>query len=325
MAAGFLVNSFAATQDVAVDGMAIDVLPPAERGRANAFMAFGQVIGVAGTGAVAGMLLATYGLFLTGIIAGLVVASILCVVIAFRERQGERLLPWTEGAEHPDAAGLSSSLFGLFGDLRRALLLPMSLVLSASVFSVRIAGGVLVACLPVFAVQELGYASADYSQLIGTLIGIAAFAGLAIGPLVDRFGPRRFMIGALAAGALMQVTFVLLQGYWSVQMLVVSLLATYLLVEQTLFISLIAQYMNVTWQKVAATQFAVYMALANLGRSTGAGLFASIAGRVDYATIFLIVAGLFVLALLLMLVFSERRLVADVERLSRQDARPDVS
>ena len=41
----FLLNCFAATQDVAVDGMAIDVLQPEEHGRANAFMAFGQVSG----------------------------------------------------------------------------------------------------------------------------------------------------------------------------------------------------------------------------------------------------------------------------------------
>ena len=39
----FLINSFAAVQDVAVDGMAIDVLP--ERGKANAFAGFGQVVG----------------------------------------------------------------------------------------------------------------------------------------------------------------------------------------------------------------------------------------------------------------------------------------
>ena len=41
----FTINLFAAVQDVAVDGMAIDVLPESERARANALMAFGQVAG----------------------------------------------------------------------------------------------------------------------------------------------------------------------------------------------------------------------------------------------------------------------------------------
>ena len=52
VAIGFVINTFAALQDVAVDGMAIDVLPENERGRANAFMAFGQVIGFSGFGAL---------------------------------------------------------------------------------------------------------------------------------------------------------------------------------------------------------------------------------------------------------------------------------
>ena len=50
----FIVNSFAAVQDVAVDGMAIDVLPEEEKGKANAFMAFGQVAGFSGSAAPAG-------------------------------------------------------------------------------------------------------------------------------------------------------------------------------------------------------------------------------------------------------------------------------
>ena len=52
MAIGFVINAFAATQDVAVDGMAIDILPEDERGRANAFMAAGQVAGFSAYGAL---------------------------------------------------------------------------------------------------------------------------------------------------------------------------------------------------------------------------------------------------------------------------------
>ena len=60
--AGFAVNCFAAVQDVAVDGMAIEVLPESERGRANALMAFGQVAGAAGAGALCGWSLGALGL-----------------------------------------------------------------------------------------------------------------------------------------------------------------------------------------------------------------------------------------------------------------------
>ncbi|HEY5647704.1 MAG TPA: MFS transporter [Pseudomonadales bacterium] len=314
--AGVLVNSFAAAQDVAVDGMAIDVLPVEERGRANAFMAFGQVAGVAGMGAISGMLLARFGLLFTGLFASLLVAVILMMVIACRERQGERLLPWSQGDAHPSAAALSSSLTGLFGDLRRAVLLPMSLVLSGAAFTVRAAMGMFIACAPVFAVQELGYSSETYSQTYGTLIGVCAVAGLAIGPLVDRLGVRRIFVAALCAGALMTLSFSLLTELWSVHRLLLAMLVCYLLVEQIIFICLIAQYMNLTWQQVAATQFAVYMALSNLGRSVGSGLFAALSVEVDYERVFQAVGLLYLVALCCALLFNEKRHQQDLDRLA---------
>ncbi|NOR35832.1 MAG: MFS transporter, partial [Woeseiaceae bacterium] len=45
MLIGVLINIFAATQDVAVDGMSIDLTPVREQGRLNAFMSFGKTIG----------------------------------------------------------------------------------------------------------------------------------------------------------------------------------------------------------------------------------------------------------------------------------------
>ncbi|MGE0625530.1 MAG: MFS transporter [Pseudomonadales bacterium] len=316
-AAGVLVNSFAATQDVAVDGMAIDVLPVAERGRANAFMAFGQVAGIAGMGAVSGRLLVEFGLLFTGMFASLLVAGILAVVIACRERSGERLLPWTPGEPHPSAAALSPTLTGLFTDLRRAVFLPMSLIMSGTAFTVRAAMGMFLACAPVFAVQELGHAPEAYSQAYGTLIGVCAVAGLAIGPLVDRLGVRRILRSALVAGAVMTLAFSVLDSYWSATGLVLGMLVCYLLVEQVVFICLIAQYMNLTWQKVAATQFAVYMALSNLGRFTGSGLFAALSVELDYPSIFQLIGALYLVALASSFAFSESRHRADVERLAR--------
>ena len=61
MMVGVFINSFAATQDVAVDGMSIDLTPTREHGRLNAFMSFGKSIGWATTSAVSGLLLVTWG------------------------------------------------------------------------------------------------------------------------------------------------------------------------------------------------------------------------------------------------------------------------
>ena len=129
VAIGFVINTFAALQDVAVDGMAIDVLPENERGRANAFMAFGQVIGFSGFGALDGALLVSFGLPVVAIVSTLAVGLILLFATLVREREGEKLLPWTAGATYPRQAQPALSIAAIFRDLLRVLLLPMSLLL----------------------------------------------------------------------------------------------------------------------------------------------------------------------------------------------------
>ena len=62
--------------------------------------------------------------------------------------------------------------------------------------------------------------------------------------------------------------------------------------------------MGLCWIKVAATQFAVYMSLANLSRSVGAALFALIAADVSSTQALYIIAGLLLLAALLLLLFD---------------------
>ena len=94
---GIIVNIGAAMQDVAVDGMAIDILPEAERAKANSFMYGGQVAGISGSSAGGAYLLSSYGVSVTGIVLALTVALIAMIPILLRERPGEKLLPWTSG------------------------------------------------------------------------------------------------------------------------------------------------------------------------------------------------------------------------------------
>jgi PAT family beta-lactamase induction signal transducer AmpG len=130
IAIAFLVNSFAALQDVAVDGMAIDVLPEQERGRANAFMAFGQVAGFSAFSAISGVLLAQFGIAAAAATAALTIAAVFVLITLVRERSGERLLPWTPGVASARTAPVESTFSGIFKGLFSVLLLPMSVVLT---------------------------------------------------------------------------------------------------------------------------------------------------------------------------------------------------
>ncbi len=128
-AIAFAVNLFAAVQDVAVDGMAIDVLPPSERGRANALMAFGQVAGFSSFAALSGVLLNAGGLPTAAVVGTVAIGAVLLLITLTRERRGERMLPWTVGAATNREHAAETTFAGIISGLLRVLFLPMSVLL----------------------------------------------------------------------------------------------------------------------------------------------------------------------------------------------------
>jgi RhtX/FptX family siderophore transporter len=82
MIAMFVLNSIAATQDIATDGLAVELLPPAERGLANGLQVAGYRVGmIVGGGVLLGIYdqLGHHGLF--AIMAGLTAVSTVPVLM----------------------------------------------------------------------------------------------------------------------------------------------------------------------------------------------------------------------------------------------------
>lgn len=315
--AGVLINSFAALQDVAVDGMAIDILPLDERGRANALMAFGQVVGYSGFGALGGWLLSSYGLGTTALVSGLLVGGIFAVSTAVRERAGERLLPWSEGVASKVETHTDATFSAIFRNLLRVLLLPMSLLLIGVELLSRMAAGISVGLLPVMAVQDMGYASEEYAYWFGMFSAAAAALGIFFGPLIDRFGARRLLALAMVGAALVSSTFAAATSLWQNTTFVATMLATGLIFLQAFFVSMIALFMGICWSQVAATQFAIYMSLANLSRSAGAAVYAVLAVPLGSSGMLYLMAALFIVAALLLSRFDAR---SHDERLAELEA-----
>ena len=315
---GFVVMSFAAVQDVAVDGMAIDLLPEKERGRANAFMAFGQVVGYAAFTSICGVLLAQYGLRVAALVCAATVAAIFAFVTVCREREGERLLPWSAGEATPGRPA-PGGFFGMFPDIARALILPMSLVLITAEFFARASGGIFITIAPVFAVQELAYADDVYSGWYGPLSLLAAFVGVLFGPAIDRFGGKRLLALGIAGTAVVSLVFAGLEQLWHDHVFVVACLVAYLITSQIVFIAIIALFMNICRQGIAATQFAIYMSIANLSRAAGAFLAGSVAASLTWSQDFLLIAGLAALGLACLALFSPDRHARHLARLEAEE------
>lgn len=275
--AAFAVNCFAAVQDVAVDGMAIDILPHDERGSANSFMAFGQVAGYAGSGALSAMALVQFGLIGAGLFLtfGLFLIFIWGVVV--RERIGERLLPWTQGESLQRSITLQAdNWFSIVRDLRLVFFLKASLIMIAVTGCWRIAAGFWLVSAPVIVTQDLGYESTVYSYWTSTFSLVAAVLGLLLGPMIDKAGAQKILFAALIGYSLTFFIAGSFVEFWTIPLFALGVGAAEALLTQAIFISFIALHMSICWNKVSATQFAIYMAWANLGRSIGAKIYGEI-------------------------------------------------
>ncbi|MCX7065861.1 MAG: MFS transporter, partial [Proteobacteria bacterium] len=321
-AIAFTVNLFAAVQDVAVDGMAIDVLPETERGQANALMAFGQVAGFSTFAALSGVLLEARGLPAAAATSAVAIGLVLLLATLVRERIGERVLPWTEGhtahREHVPEATFAAIFAGLFS----VLFLPMSLLLFVGEFLLRIRDGIASSIFPVFAVQELGISSVNYSEFQGYIGVPIALIGVLFGPLIDRFGIKRLYLLAIGISAAVTLAFAATPVWWPNTGYVIAISIVLGLSGQMVFVSYIALAMNVCWSRVAATQFAIYMSLSNLSRSIGAGGYALIADRIDYTEAFFLMAALLIAAGVALCFFD---IGSHRQRLRALDDRPSTN
>jgi PAT family beta-lactamase induction signal transducer AmpG len=309
----FTLNVFGASQDVAVDGMAIDVLPPEEHGRANAFMAFGQVTGIAVSTAVAAFVVIRYGMTGIALLLALAFGMILSVAIAVRERAGEKVLPWTQGVATQRSLDLKPEGWkAIVVDLVKVSFLPASLFIFGAAFLFRFAYGVWISIVPLVVVRDLGFASTQYSSFISATSFVAALAGLALGLVIDRKGVKFFYALVLGLYGVLLVFISLTQSSWSSPNYLITVGVLQAFIYQGGFISFIASCMKLCWQKVSATQFALYMAGANIGLSLGAGAYAAAQQVLDSSQIFLALGFVFFLGALLVWLTNFERHAARV-------------
>jgi len=306
MTLGVLVNVFAATQDVAVDGMAIDLVPEAEHGRINAFMSCGKAIGWAATSAISGIMLVNYGLATTAIAAASVSMLIWCGFLLIREREGERLLPWSTGVARTDS--ITPQSFRRMGSSLNAVLWAKT---SLAVLAIMIVDGIVAgygqALMPIAAVKVFGYSTQQWSQLVASMGLVGAVAALTLGPAIDRIGAKRMLQLTVVLVAVHAFLLGATQHLWTDSWYVRVMLSLWVLMNPVVMVCIIALAMSICSGGVSATQFAVYMSVANLGSAIGAKLFGLISEsqHSNFSSYYLLLGGLLILLLTLVTVFRK--------------------
>ncbi len=263
----FLIMTATTFQDVAIDGMAVDLVPDDERARANGLMFGGQSIGIAAGTAFSGFAIAAIGF--SGAMLGnaAFVAVVLMIMVVFRERPGERLLPWTPGeASAISAARQAGTWWPLIKAVWRAMVTRDTGLLALAQVSSGLLYGFFIGVMPLIAVNIGGWTDTEFSALSGTANLLSGILGvLVFGIVADKLGSRQAtIIGFCLVGGAVAL-YLMVQPAWGAAIMVqaasLGFLSLYLLVQ----VAICASTMKVCSLKVAATQFTLFMAISNLG------------------------------------------------------------
>ena len=272
---GFFVGFFAVIQDIAVDGMAIDILPVDQQARANGLMWGSKTVGISASVAAGVYIINEFGFFYAISSFSALVFLIMLIPLLIKERPCEKKLPWSKkGGISRNAAKIQmQSWKAVFLSLFRVFVLPVSLIMGIAAFSFSVGRGLMDTLLPVFTVQHLGWTDGAYSQIFSVVNLASGILGMFVaGALIDLFGKIRMIRIYLVLLITVVLTAVLLKSYWDQPAVITTFIATFYILVTFTTIAIFASAMNLCWKRISATQFTLYMAISNLGLATGAWL-----------------------------------------------------
>lgn len=290
----FLMNLCAVFNDVAVDGMTIDLVPHDERTVVNGFMFASQALGISATSFVAGQLLVTGQVSLLAVLLAVVVAIASVFVSLFRERPGERLMPWSAGQASIECEALQhDAWWPILKGVFRSVAAPFTLMFLLGVGLSQATYTFTDAVAPALAVQLLGWGSDEYSSYASIVSLVAALAGAVVAPLlVKLFGLRSTLIGLfLALAATAAIAGATFNGWQGGQAFAVVFALQYVF-AMLLTIVTIVWAMRICSPAVAASLFAMFMAVPNFSRSLMSGWSGPVVESFGYSTTYYVVAAI---------------------------------
>lgn len=326
MVAGFFISFFGAFQDVAVDGMAIDIVPIHEQARANGLMWGSKTIGISLSLVTCTWIINTYGFNYAAVFLAFIIACIFAIPLVLRENIGEKTMPWSKGEACKKSKEIQvNSIKIIFQNLIKVFFLPTGLIMGAAVFFINIGNGLMDSLLPVFTIQKIGWTDSSFSQVMAIANITAGLLGMFVGgALVDFFGKIRMLSIYLILLILLTVAMVVFKDYWSNQFFIPGFIFFYNTLYTFLQIAIFATAMELCWKRISATQFTLYMAICNLGRAAGAGYLGEIKTLlVEWENVILVyTCSAFIMLMLVIFIKTEKHLLS-VNKLENKYSIPE--
>ena len=321
MVAGFIVSFFGAFQDVATDGMAVDIIPNDQQARANGLMWGSKIIGTSSSLALGSWLLNTYNFTTSILMLSILIGIVMLVPLFLRERQCEKIMPWSSGKASPETKKMQLTSFAsLFKSLYSVFSLKNSLLFALMIFITQGSYNYLDVLIPIFTVTELGWTNLDYSQIYATATLIGGISGMLLGGfLIDKFGKKRMMNIYFFCMIASTVILAFIKSYWVNTTFIYSYMLLFNIVSVFASIGVFAIAMQCCWKKVSASQFTLYMTISNLGRIALAALISPMRASLSWEITLFAFAIMIALAWLLLQFLNINKQVKGVEKLENSD------
>ena len=296
-------NIFNSLQDVSVDALAVDLLEEHERGRANGLMFASKYVGTFIGGSTMGSIVVHYGFNTALITQFFILLAIMMLPLFLRERKGEKLFPWSKGKSMLHSETIHSTM-GLLRSTFKALSLKSALLTVGLALCINIGAGVLAITGPLLT-KKLGWSQEEFTTIIGGYgIWVQAAASVLGGLAADKLGARKMIaLGAFISGGIW-IYFSMSEHLWGNMTWFISMSmaeAFFIGFTTVCFFSLA---MKVSWPKVAATQFTLYMAMLNLSTIIASKIQPLIFAHTDFVGLYLYM-GIFQLAMIGLIPFID--------------------
>lgn len=263
----FIHSNFASVQDASVDAIAISIVPDAERGRVNAFMRGGYLMGIAVGSAGLSTVLHYFGFFSAALVqsALLLIMTALTFIIRLDHTDGYipsfnfRKSVKTE-IDTPD----NPKLKWLFKQLYAGITEKRSLQTFGAIALVYTCNSIFIRSFSFHLIHNLHWADNSVSVLQG---GWGTLATLVVtiggGVIADRMGPGKLQVWVMLGICLFLVLFNSFGAMWYHRSLTISGLLLWNFADPMFSVAAMPVLMALCRKKVEGSQFTAYMAMVN--------------------------------------------------------------
>ena len=272
----FIHSNFASVQDASVDAMAISIVPDAERGRVNAFMRGGWLMGVALGAAGLSTILYTSGFFYAALTQSCLLFVFTLITYLIKLDKADSYIPAFNLRNKAKAVKEkldNPQLKWLFKQLYIGITTPKSLRTFGVIALVYTCNSIFIRSYSYHLIHTLHWQYNAVSVLQG---GWGTLATLLVtlggGVLADRMGAPKLQTKVMLAICLFLIIFNCMGGLWLHKSLSASGLILWNFADPLFSVAAMPILMALCREKVEGSQFTAYMALVNFCDVMGAYL-----------------------------------------------------